>query len=164
MSTSRRTLLRGAVTLGLVGAFAAAMVVVPAGAHVTRRLSHLYKHLDKRYVNEGDKAADSNKLDGLDSSAFQQEADLLFAVVNNAGDATVQIVRGRGATSVIPFIASIVTFNRPVDTCAWTATAEGNRYAHAVLNANDQIAVFLRDAGGAFVTGVGERFHLVVVC
>jgi hypothetical protein len=95
MRTSRKTWIRGAVTLGILGAFAAAMIVSPAGAHVTRKLKHLYKHLDPRYVNVGEtvaNATNADKLDNLDSSAFQQKctdgAVLAYALVDGNGAAT----------------------------------------------------------------------------
>jgi hypothetical protein len=58
-------------------------LVLPAGAHITKRLPHLQKHLDSRYVNLNEKAADANLLDGQDSTAFlganakAADADLL---------------------------------------------------------------------------------------
>jgi hypothetical protein len=45
-------------------------LVLPAGAHVTKRIGHLFSHLDPRYVNASEKAADADLLDGQDSSAF----------------------------------------------------------------------------------------------
>lgn len=42
----------------------------PAVAHVTKKVGHLVKHLNPRYVNVGEKASDSDTLDGLDSLAF----------------------------------------------------------------------------------------------
>jgi hypothetical protein len=43
---------------------------LPAGAHVTRRVSHLLQHLDPQYINVNEMAANANLLDGQDSSAF----------------------------------------------------------------------------------------------
>jgi hypothetical protein len=45
-------------------------LILPAGAHVTRRLPHLLSHLDPRYINVNETAANANLLDGQDSSAF----------------------------------------------------------------------------------------------
>jgi hypothetical protein len=45
-------------------------LILPAGAHVTRRLAHLAGHLDPRYINADEKASDANLLDGQDSTAF----------------------------------------------------------------------------------------------
>jgi hypothetical protein len=45
-------------------------LILPAGAHVTKDLPHLLSHLDPRYINANEKAANSNLLDGQDSSAF----------------------------------------------------------------------------------------------
>jgi hypothetical protein len=47
-----------------------ANLISPAVGHVKRSIKHLYKHLDKRYYNVGEKVGDANTLDGLDSSAF----------------------------------------------------------------------------------------------
>jgi hypothetical protein len=45
-------------------------LILPAGAHVTKRVPHLLKHLDPRYLNVDEMAANANLLDGQDSSAF----------------------------------------------------------------------------------------------
>ena len=191
MSTSRRTLLRGAVSLGLLGALAAAMIVAPAGAHVTKKLQHLQKHLDPLYLNVGEKASDADKLDGvdstgflktaqkatdsdkldnLDSTAFQQEADLLYAVVDNAGVGSIAILRGRGATGVAAFFISAVSFNRPINTCSWFATPEPEGTGVAIaatvgLGAdNSTVNVLLWDDVGNLVFDTDERFHLQVLC
>jgi hypothetical protein len=71
-----------------------ANLISPAVAHVTRRLGHLYRHLDPRYVNVGEaatSAANADKLDNIDSAAFQQKcqdgAVLAYAFINgNGGD------------------------------------------------------------------------------
>jgi hypothetical protein len=58
-------------------------LVLPAGAHVTKKLPHLFRHLDPRYTNVNEMAANSNLLDGQDSTAFlgaaakAADADLL---------------------------------------------------------------------------------------
>jgi hypothetical protein len=58
-------------------------LILPAGAHVTGSLPHLQGHLDPRYINVDEKAADSDLLDGQDSTAFlganakAADADLL---------------------------------------------------------------------------------------
>lgn len=55
-----------------------ANLISPAVAHVTRSIKHLYKHLDQRYVNVGEKAAsaasadNADNLDGLDSTELSQ--------------------------------------------------------------------------------------------
>lgn len=43
---------------------------IPAGAHITKRLKHLIKHLNPVFLNQNEKAADSQLLDGIDSSGF----------------------------------------------------------------------------------------------
>jgi hypothetical protein len=45
-------------------------LILPAGAHVTKKLAHLVRHLDPRYINASEMAADANLLDGQDSTAF----------------------------------------------------------------------------------------------
>jgi hypothetical protein len=68
-----------AVLILLVGS----NLILPAGAHVTRRLPHLLQHLNPRYINTNEKAADADLLDGQDSTAFlgvnakAADADLL---------------------------------------------------------------------------------------
>jgi hypothetical protein len=64
---------RGGVTLlalGIVTAIALAGPVVGAGKPLTK------KRADKRYINVGEKATDSELLDGKDSSAFLQSGPI----------------------------------------------------------------------------------------
>jgi hypothetical protein len=170
--------LRGVVTLGLVGAVAAGMVVAPAGAHLTNKFGHLKKHINqiaKKQANQvfdskigSASVANADKLDNLDSGDFQKTSDLLFAVVNNAGTATATLVRGRGATGVSAFFVTNVSFNRPINTCAWTATSEtGGDQTFATVDPgpdNSTVTVTLFDDTGTVEANTGEVFHLVVVC
>lgn len=179
------------VALLVAGVLAGSVLIQPAVAHVTKKVKHLYKHLDPRYYNVGEKvgdantldgvdstgylktaqkAADADKLDNLDSSAFQQEADLLYAVVDDAGVGSVTILRSRGTTGVSTFFITAVGFNRPINNCAWFATPEPESTGVAIaatvsLGAdNSTVNVSLWDAGGALVFDTDERFHLQVLC
>ena len=81
--------LRRDLALLATGALVAALFISPAGAHVGGTVGHLWKkHLaplakkvfftksqsDERFVNQGDSASDSEKLDGLDSTYFPAPA------------------------------------------------------------------------------------------
>jgi hypothetical protein len=44
---AKRSLVRGGITLAVLAALAGAMVVAPAGAHVTGKFGHLKKHIKK---------------------------------------------------------------------------------------------------------------------
>ena len=69
-----------AVGLVLVGMVFGGLMISPAGAHFLPKLQHLRQHLDRYFLTESEgnnnylgeqaKAADSDLLDGLDSSAF----------------------------------------------------------------------------------------------
>ena len=59
-----------AVILILTGMIAGSLLGGPASAHTGRKISHLTGHLDPLYLNENQKAADANQLDGLDSTQF----------------------------------------------------------------------------------------------
>jgi hypothetical protein len=69
-----------AVVLILAGITAGSLLGGPAGAHVTRKVKHLTKHLDPVYLNETQTAADADKLDNIDSEAFLQSASSLSGV------------------------------------------------------------------------------------
>jgi hypothetical protein len=138
------------VALLTAGILAGSVMLQPAVAHVTRRLNHLFRHLDPRYINVGEAARGSlsgnypnptiandavgsaqvtnNSLTGDDINDatltdVQLKSETLFAVVSSAGSGAV-LVRGRGATAVSSFFATTVTFNRNVSTCAWNATVD----------------------------------------
>ena len=69
-----------AVGMVLVGMGMGAMLISPASAHFLDKIPHLRQHMDNffltpaegdnQYLGENQKAADSDKLDGLDSTAF----------------------------------------------------------------------------------------------
>jgi hypothetical protein len=163
---SRRTLVRGGITLAVLAAMAAAMVVSPAGAHITT-FGHLKKHVKKIAKQEATKVFDSKI--GPATAPLQEEADLLYATVNNAGVGGVTLVHGRGVTQVLSFAATIVEFNRSVTDCTANATYGGNPTNDAFASVEygsepDRINVWLTDASGNLVFGTGEMFHLIVVC
>jgi hypothetical protein len=173
--SKRTSLVRGLVALAVLGALAGAMIVSPVGAAAPLTKAKVKKIATKVANNVFNskigtaKAGDADKLDGLDSAAFQQTGNLMFAVVTNAGSATAALVRGRGATGAAAFFVTDVTFNRAVNNCAWTATAEEgvNNTTNAIAELggdNNTIRVTLTDDDGALVLGAGETFHLVVVC
>jgi hypothetical protein len=177
MGTSR-SWVRGVLVLTVAMLTVGALAITPGSTAVDGLSKKEKKQGDKRWVNVGEKAtsaatADSatnaNTLDGVDSAEFAREADLLSAVVNNAGQTTAALVRGRGATGASGFIATIVTFNRNVNTCAWSATvdddtgADDQAFAEAQIAAsNNEIQVTLFDDTGAIE--IGETFHLLVIC
>jgi hypothetical protein len=76
MSVRRKRAFALAIVVILVGA----VLATPAQAHFTASISHIIDHAkkvfytksqsDSRYVNVGEKAANADKLDGLDSTAF----------------------------------------------------------------------------------------------
>jgi hypothetical protein len=78
----KRSLVRGGITLAVLAALAGAMVVAPAGAHVTSKFGHLKKHMTQvanKVFNQKittAKAGDADKLDGTDSAGFLKTADI----------------------------------------------------------------------------------------
>jgi hypothetical protein len=71
----------------------------------------------------------ADKVDGRDSTEFANAADLLWASVGGNG----ALVTGRGATAAIRQETPntyIVTFNRDVTKCSYTATAVGGDNAN----------------------------------
>jgi hypothetical protein len=53
-----------------------ANLISPAVAHVTKRLNHLYKHLDKRYVKTGETVTNATNLGGSPAANFLQSSDI----------------------------------------------------------------------------------------
>jgi hypothetical protein len=86
IGTGRNAARARAVGLVLAGITAGSLLGGPAVAHVGKRVGHLQTHLDPVYLNEAQKANDSNLLDGLDSTQFLRsnakaaDADLLDGV------------------------------------------------------------------------------------
>ncbi|HEX6261678.1 MAG TPA: hypothetical protein VF097_02395 [Actinomycetota bacterium] len=75
----------------LVGALAVLVVAVaPAGAHLNKKLKHLIKHLNPVFLNQNEKAADAQLLDGIDSAEFLRadataaDSDLLDGMDSSA--------------------------------------------------------------------------------
>lgn len=85
------------VALIFVGIFMGAILITPAVAHVTPSLTHLFTHTDQRYykkatantrfVNVGEKATNSDSLDGHDSSAFANSTFHNFAFTDECDTA-----------------------------------------------------------------------------
>jgi hypothetical protein len=71
----------------VVGTLAGSVLIGPAMAHLNRPLTfaHLKKHFytkkaaDNRFINVGEQASDSDRLDGLDSTEFVKSAQILVA-------------------------------------------------------------------------------------
>ena len=101
----------------------------------------------------------ADKLDGKDSGDFAGAADFKTAVVNGAGG----LVRGRGATASRRDAGTntyVVTFDRDVSQCTYTATPTGATSAQTLsVQAGGDVANVRIDADQN-PTG----FHLQVIC
>jgi hypothetical protein len=158
-----RTLTRGAVVLAVLGLTAGALIAGPAGAAFNPTRAKIKKIANKQATKVFD-----SKI-GPATAPFEEEADLLYATVNNAGAAGVTLVQGRGVTAVTPFVATILDFERPVNNCAATATYAGSPnddvWATVQAGGNDsQLYVWLIDDAGALQSGAGMMFHLILLC
>jgi hypothetical protein len=111
------------------------------------------------FLGKTEKAADADKLDGLDSTDVARAGDLLFARVNGTGDGVVSSRPATGVSAATAGGVSTVTFGKDVSACSFTATSNGTPQAlsaaPAAGNAN-AVAV-------SFETGVAA-YHLQVVC
>ena len=78
----RRTLVRGGITLAVLAALAGAMVVAPAGAHVTSKFGHLKKHIKKIAKQEANKAVagDNASAEGIFASFLDGPVDIPTAL------------------------------------------------------------------------------------
>ncbi|MGH2654574.1 MAG: hypothetical protein ACRDHV_09545 [Actinomycetota bacterium] len=65
-----RWIRRHGETVVVAGVTALVVSGTPALGHVTKKLGHLIKHLNPVFVNVGEKASDSDLLDGRDSTEF----------------------------------------------------------------------------------------------
>ena len=114
----------------------------------------------------------ADKLDGIDSASFQRAGRIFYAVVDGAA-ATPTVVRG-SAGSAISFGGTgqyVVTFNRDMTNCSYTATlGQINSLGAAepgfvtTAGAADQAnGVYIKtfDFSGA---NVARNFHLQVLC
>jgi hypothetical protein len=78
----KRSLVRGGITLAVLAALAAAMVVAPAGAHVTGKFGHLKKHMKQvatKVFNQkigSATVANATSLGGTPAATFLQAADI----------------------------------------------------------------------------------------
>jgi hypothetical protein len=163
--SKRTSLVRGLVALAVLGALAGAMIVSPVGAAAPLTKAKVKKIATKIATKTANNVFDSKI--GPATAPFQAKSDLLFAVVDSAGVNPV-LVNGRGVTGLIGFVATIVTFNRNVNNCAATATYEGgpdDTYAEVEYDTDpNELLVWLEDDTGAFVSGAGTSFHLIVIC
>lgn len=182
------------VAVVVVGALVGSVLIGPAMAHLNNPLTfaHLKKHFftkkqaSSMFINVGEKASDSNKLDGknsseflattgkaadsdkldgLDGSAFLQNTQFGWAIVLANGT----LVRGVNATSASNLGSPgnyEVVFNRNVSQCAYQATVTQSTVGAEIgaeprsTNAN---AVFVTTWSS---TGAPANmpFHLFVIC
>jgi len=102
----------------------------------------------------------ADKVDGREAAEFASVGDFKTAVVNAAGN----VVRGRGATSARRDAGTntyIVTFDRDVSQCSWTATPTGSTTAQTLsIQGGGNPSNVRVDADQGDTTG----FHLQVVC
>jgi hypothetical protein len=119
-----------------------ANLISPAVAHVTRKLNHLYKHLDPRYYNVGEKVGDADTLDGQDSTGFlgatgkAADADRLDGI-DSTGFLQTSQIRLDGthisATSIDDFTSSTYT-----SIASKTFTAPSNGFLFVVGSVSNQ--------------------------
>lgn len=113
------------------------------------------------FLGKTEKAADADKLDGLDSADVARAGDLLFARVASTGT-TVNASRPAGATSAaLDADTTRVTFAKDVSACSFTANPAGGDPSAATLA--------VASAGGgnvdvSFTGGARPAFHLQVIC
>jgi hypothetical protein len=62
------------IALLVAGLLAGTVLIQPAVAHVTRRLNHLTKHLDKRYVRQGQTVDNASTVDGFSANELVRGA------------------------------------------------------------------------------------------
>jgi hypothetical protein len=112
----------------------------------------------------------ADRVDSHDASDFAMAGDLLFAVVTDAtATAPAAVVNGRGAPKVAKSGASfVVTFNRDVSKCSYTASPTGAAAAvtpgvSSTTNSPNSVTVNF-DTGAAGSTPATSAFHLQVVC
>ena len=101
----------------------------------------------------------ADKLDGKEAADFAAAADFKAAVVSGAG----ALVRGRGATAARRDAGTntyIVTFDRDVSQCTYTATPTGATSAQTLSVQAGGVGANVRVDADANPTG----FHLQVIC
>ena len=151
MSIRDRSTWARSIVLILVGIAAGTLLSGPAVAHTGKRIPHLQGHLDPIYLNENQKAADANQLDGLDSTQFLRsngkatDSELLDGV-NSTGfllvggkAADANLLDGADSTAFVKF-ASVLTgtascpgagFDPENGSLAYTTASNGERYGPA---------------------------------
>lgn len=113
-------------------------LVLPAGAHVTKRVPHLLKHLDPRYINVDEMAANANLLDGQDSTAF---------LGTNAKAADAELLDGQDSTSFMAGPGKVidgavaVSANNHADVLIEPGLFVVTYYCPAVLSNNGNVAL-----------------------
>lgn len=184
------------VSVAVVGTLVGSLMIGPAVAHLNSPLtfSHLKKHFytkkqaDSRFINTDEKAsdsdkldgknsteflaatgkaADSDKLDGLDSTGFLQGTQFGWAIVQANGT----LVRGVNATSSAKLGTGNyeVIFNRNVSQCAYQAMINQSTVG-AEIAAEPRLGA-VPNPNGVFVitsTSTGAPadfpFHLFFLC
>jgi hypothetical protein len=77
-----RWIRRHGETVVVAGVTALVVSGAPAFGHVTKKLGHIVKHLNKLYVNVGEKASNADLLDGNDSGDFMRTGETATIVIS----------------------------------------------------------------------------------
>jgi hypothetical protein len=78
-----------------------ANLISPAVAHVTRKLNHLYKHLDPRYINVGEKATSAATADTATNATNATNAGNADKVDNLDANGITRLARGQQAANIV---------------------------------------------------------------
>ena len=160
------SLVRGVVALVVLGALAAFLIVSPVGAAGVVTKKQVKKIATKVFNSKigGASVANSDQLDGQDSTAFLQSSKVMWATVNAAGT----LVGDVGATSAGKLGTGNyeVIFGTNVSQCAYQATVSDSTVG-AEIGAQPRTG----NANGVFITSwssagapADKPFHLLVVC
>ena len=110
-------------------------------------------------LGKTEKAADADKVDGVDGAELARAGDFLFAAVNTSGNVTAS--RGGTASASVAGSTFTVTFPKDVSKCSFTATDSSG-------TATGGFAISAASAGGREVkvdeAGGLKPFHLQVIC
>jgi hypothetical protein len=101
---AKPSLVRGGITLAILAALAGAMVVAPAGAHVTGKFGHLKKHINKIAKKRANQVF--NQKIGPATSGFQPKCSdgsvIAYALINVDAVISAATTGGFATTGVSP--------------------------------------------------------------
>ena len=111
--SAKRSLVRGGITLAVLAGLAAAMVVAPAGAHVTGKFGHLKKHIKQISKKQANQVFNQNI--GPATAPFLKKTESVVAFQKDSTGSSTAAEQQTNSVSITAPFAGFLVISGQVD-------------------------------------------------